>query len=259
VILLASFAIAPVGAEAFGGSRGGVNSAGGVQGFNPGGFQGFNPGGFQGFNPGGFQGFNPGQGTGSFNPPPVPKTGRFFPHDRSRRSSATGGYVIGGYGVPFYYDATSGDSAASDSSVYAYDYSAYAPPVVYAPPPVYVPPPVPFSVSVGPVAPPSASVMEPSPPQRPGVVEYAGGRYELRGDGVRNPYNWVWIPSPPPPPPGPPPPAPPPAAPGVAEQHPVRRGELYRWVDDQGVMHLTDNADAVPDEFRKPGKRNNAL
>lgn len=38
------------------------------------------------------------------------------------------------------------------------------------------------------------------------VVTYPDGRYELRGDGGRTPYYWVWIPSgsvttPPPPPP----------------------------------------------------------
>jgi hypothetical protein len=27
------------------------------------------------------------------------------------------------------------------------------------------------------------------------VVQYAHGRYELRGDGVTAPYAWVWIPS----------------------------------------------------------------
>jgi uncharacterized protein DUF4124 len=259
-ILLASFAIAPVGADAFGGSRGGFNSGGGFQGFNPnGGFQGFNPnGGFQGFNPqGGFQGFNPGQGTGSFNPPSAPKPGRFPPRERFRRSFATGGYLIGGYGVPFYYDATSGDSA-SDSSAYVYDYSPYAPPAVYIAPPSYAPPAAPFSVSVGPSAPPGPGAIDSGAPSRPGVVEYPEGRYELRGDGARTPYIWVWIPNPPAAPPAPPPP-PPAAAPGVADRRPVRRDQLYRWVDEQGVMHLTDNAEAVPEEFRKPGKRNNAL
>ncbi|PYM89799.1 MAG: hypothetical protein DME04_25165 [Candidatus Rokuibacteriota bacterium] len=33
------------------------------------------------------------------------------------------------------------------------------------------------------------------------VVEYPHGRYELRGDGIKTPYQWVWIPKPPPPPP----------------------------------------------------------
>jgi hypothetical protein len=44
---------------------------------------------------------------------------------------------------------------------------------------------------------------EPAPaPRYSNVVQYPHGRYELRGDGVRTPYQWVWIPNPPPPPPG---------------------------------------------------------
>jgi hypothetical protein len=34
-----------------------------------------------------------------------------------------------------------------------------------------------------------------SPPPAPAVVQYAGGRYELRGDGVSAPYRWDWIPA----------------------------------------------------------------
>lgn len=49
----------------------------------------------------------------------------------------------------------------------------------------------------------------PPPPAYPTVVEYPHGRYELRGDGIRTAYQWVWIPKAPPPPP-PPPAAPPP-------------------------------------------------
>ena len=37
----------------------------------------------------------------------------------------------------------------------------------------------------------------------PRVVQYAHGRYELRGDGVSTPYVWVWIPNGPPALPGP--------------------------------------------------------
>ena len=44
----------------------------------------------------------------------------------------------------------------------------------------------------------------------PTVINYSHGRYELRGDGIQTPYQWVWIPNPPPPPP---PPAAPPAPP----------------------------------------------
>jgi len=44
----------------------------------------------------------------------------------------------------------------------------------------------------------------------PTVINYPHGRYELRGDGIQTPFQWVWIPNPPPPPP---PPAAPPAPP----------------------------------------------
>ena len=39
-------------------------------------------------------------------------------------------------------------------------------------------------------------------PARPTVVQYAHGRYELRGDGIATAYQWLWIPNPtiPPPP-----------------------------------------------------------
>jgi Domain of unknown function (DUF4124) len=233
-ILLASIAIAPAsahGPRGFGGSRG--FHRGGVQGFNPG-------GGFQGFNPrGGFQGFNPGH-AGRFTPPRFSKHGHFFPNHRFHRSFATGGYFIGAYGAPFYYGSTLGGPLL-------YDTSAYGPSPVSSAPPVYV------SVVV-----PGASNAVPAVPARPSVIEYPEGRYELRGDGMSTPYNWVWIPNPPAAPPAStsPPTAP---APSSGDRSPVRRSQLYRWVDEQGVIHLTDNADIVPEQFRKPSKRNNSL
>ena len=73
---------------------------------------------------------------------------------------------------------------------------AYARPVyvtpIYAAPayPVYVERPVYYQrVYVPPTA----------PPTYPTVVQYPHGRYELRGDGIQTPYQWVWIPNPPPP------------------------------------------------------------
>lgn len=70
------------------------------------------------------------------------------------------------------------------------------PPVVYSPyPPVYTYPPV-YAV------PSQVVVTTPMPT----VVQYPHGRYELQGDGVTTPYQWVWIPNPPPPPPVAPPP-----------------------------------------------------
>jgi hypothetical protein len=69
---------------------------------------------------------------------------------------------------------------------------------------------------------------------------------------VSAPYKWVWIPNPPAAPPAP---TSPPAAPSSGDRSPVRRSQLYRWLDEQGVMHLTDNADTVPEQFRKQAKR----
>jgi hypothetical protein len=34
---------------------------------------------------------------------------------------------------------------------------------------------------------------------------------------------------------------------------PVRRAQIYRWVDEQGVVHLTDHAEGVPRRFREKG------
>jgi len=198
-------------------------AVGGSRSFNPrGGFQGFNPGGFQGFNPGGFQGFNPGDAGRSFMPP------RF-----SKRGRAMGGYLIGAYGAPFYYGSTLGDPLVYDTSV-------YAPAPGYAAPPFY-----------GPAMVPVASSALPAAPARPSVIEFPEGRYELRGDGVSIPYTWVWIPNPPAAPPA----SSPPTAPSSSDRSPVRKSQLYRWVDEQGVTHLTDNADAVPEQFRKEAKR----
>src|SRR2546428_13029657 len=74
-------------------------------------------------------------------------------------------------------------------------------------------------------------------PPYPTVVQYPHGRYELRGDGIQMPYQWVWIPNPPLPPPPPaaapaPPPAPPPylatqsAPPSRSPTSAARRGGL---------------------------------
>ena len=137
-IVLTSLAIAPVRAHGFGGSRG-SNPGGGFQGFNPGGFQGFNPG-------GGFQGFNPGDAGRSFMPPRFSNPGRFIPHHRFDRSFATGGYLIGADGAPFYYGSTLGDPLVYDTSV-------YAPPPVYTAPPIYVPVVGPLASNAMPAAP----------------------------------------------------------------------------------------------------------
>ena len=160
--------------------------------------------------------------------PRISKHGRFVPHHRQHRSFVTGGFAT--YGVPFSYESTLGDP-------FVYDATAYVPAPSYTPPPIYV------SVVNNAV---------PAAPARPSVIEFSEGRYELRGDGVGTPYSWVWIPNPPAAPPASPPPT---TAPSSGDRSPTRRSQLYRWVDEQGVMHLTDNADTVPEEFRKQAKR----
>jgi len=121
------------------------------------------------------------------------------------------------------------------------------PPVAIYAPPVYSAPPVPY-------------VYAPAP-ALPGVVEYPGGRYELRGDGYRAPYQWVWIPDPPSGPPAvPPTPAPPPAAaPSAPEpaRAPARTAPLqvYCWVDDEGVATWTDQLESIPPAQRRQIER----
>jgi hypothetical protein len=122
-----------------------------------------------------------------------------------------------------------------------------APAPVYSPPPVYAPAPA--------YSPPVAYPAPPLPPPVPRVVEYPGGRYELRGDGVTTPYVWVWIPDPPVAPP--PPPAPPAEGlePSRAPRSPAPRTTAYRWTDDNGVTTWTDSLEKVPPRFRAEASR----
>jgi hypothetical protein len=72
---------------------------------------------------------------------------------------------------------------------YRYPYPYPYPYYVYANPyPIYTPPAV--------VVEQPALVIELAPIQR--EVIYPTGRYVLHGDGVNYPYQWVWIPAPPP-------------------------------------------------------------
>jgi hypothetical protein len=121
------------------------------------------------------------------------------------------------------------------------DPSLYNQPQVYSPPPTYD-----NSLSLSPQYPPM-----------PSVVEFPTGRYELRGDGRTEPYHWVWIPKPPTAPPAEPSsPAPPsPAPPTSGDPGPTRRTPVYRWTDEQGTVHLTDQLTAVPDRYRAKAKR----
>jgi len=93
--------------------------------------------------------------------------------------------------------------------------------------------------------------------QVPTVIEYATGWYQLRGDGVTMPYVWVWIPKPPPAPSQPaaviPPVPPPPVAsliPDGTTDSPPRRKGLFRWVDEEGVAHWTDQRESIPRRYR---------
>ena len=87
----------------------------------------------------------------------------------------------------------------------------YAPPPVYASPPVYAPPvvyaPAPASYAPAPTVRQQAATYAgpPPPPQVRREVVYPNGRYLLYGDGVRQPWQWIWIATPSAPPPPPPP------------------------------------------------------
>ncbi len=64
------------------------------------------------------------------------------------------------------------------------------------------------------------------------------------------PYTWVWIPSAPPPPP-----APPSEPPRLDSAPPGRRAKIYRWLDDQSVVHFSDKLESVPERYRSQIKR----
>jgi hypothetical protein len=168
------------------------------------------------------------------------------------------GKLYGGYG---YFGGSYGGGSYGSITYYAppMDYTpatVYAPTIVYPSGPSYGYPPASAYTSMG-VAPAAP------PPARPTVLEYATGRYELRGDGLSTPYTWVWIPNPPPPPDVEPQAAPEPAPPALQYAPPPRasadraprKSQLYRWIDAQGVVHLTDNPENVPEDQRTPVRR----
>ena len=66
-------------------------------------------------------------------------------------------------------------------------------PLIYAPPPVYAaPPPVVYQ------PPPPVIYQQAPPPPAPLVqreVVYPHGKYVLYGDGVTQPWQWVWVPA----------------------------------------------------------------
>lgn len=98
-------------------------------------------------------------------------------------------YAAPGYYPPAYYApyAWPYRTAYASAAYYpaAYYPQPYSPPA-YSPGSYYVSYP--------------AAYVSPAPAPRavwtgPSVVQYAHGRYELRGDGVSAPYVWVWIPN----------------------------------------------------------------
>src|SRR5262249_13647200 len=106
-----------------------------------------------------------------------------------------------------------------------------------------------------PLSPPALQDAPPvsyAPTSSQGVVEYPGGRYELRGDGMTVAYRWVWIPNPPAGPPG----AAPAVGPPTAELAPARRGTIYHWTDIDGVTHVTGRWEMVPQLYRQQAKQN---
>ena len=129
------------------------------------------------------------------------------------------------YGYPYGYSPPYGGYPAAYDLPYA-SQAAYDPPPVYAQPAVQAIPPVP-------------------PPPMPEVVEFSTGRYQLRGDGAGTAYSWVWIPNPPS--------APPADAQSIPPAQPPHV-RLYRWTDDQGVVHLTNLWEEVPPQYRQQMK-----
>ncbi len=138
----------------------------------------------------------------------------------------------------------------------------YAPSIGYASvgygaPDVYTPPDV-YSPGVyGPGVYGPTSAVGALSVAMPRVVEYPGGRYELRGDGISVPYVWVWIPNaplgPPPTPaatPAPPALEPSGSAPAAERASRAHRTRIYRWTDDHGVVNLTDDLESVPERYR---------
>lgn len=177
---------------------------------------------------------------------PGPGPGHVSPHRHFHRPFVPRVYPRLPYSSPYFYGTGYYAPPVVYGASLGYDYGSSA---GYDPPLVYSPPPAPAQITTFVAA-----------PTRPGVIEYPTGRYELRGDGISTPYVWVWIPNPPLPPASAPEwptaaRAEPPVPPGASEAPSPRRSQLYRWVDEQGVVHLTDNPETVPAQYRKPAAR----
>ncbi len=175
---------------------------------------------------------SPGMTSGSGSGPAVLRTPRHFFFPRF------GGFSH--FGTPFV-----GYGAYPALALSAPLASAYAAPAV---------------PDVSPLPSPAAPL-----PPLPSMIEYETGWYQLRGDGVTTPYVWVWVPKPPPAPsapPSPPAPAPPaetPAPPSskapALRQSMTTDAPIYRWVDEQGGVHLTDMKESIPERYRARAQR----
>jgi hypothetical protein len=107
------------------------------------------------------------------------------------------GAIIGGL--------TLGVAAAVTAPIWALSAAtAYSPPVAYPPPATYATPPA-YYASPTAYATSTTYARAPGPMVQREVV-YPNGRYVLYGDGVQQPWQWVWVPSAAPPPAPPPPP-----------------------------------------------------
>lgn len=94
-------------------------------------------------------------------------------------------------------------------------------------------------------------LVSPAPPTFvPSVIEYPTGRYELQGDGITAPYRWVWIPKVPAPPPAPPDLQPEAQPQPVKERPQAPPRDIYRWTEDDGVTHWTDQKESIPARYR---------
>lgn len=183
-------------------------------------------GGFQGG-----QGMRSGQGTahsgqGSFH-------GGRFHHGSGfhRRGCCVNGRFFYGF-VPIYAAPYSYSAAP-----YSYPVSPYSYPAYPSPYPGY-----------------DSGMQMDVAPATPQEICYPNGCYRLQGDGVTTAYRWLWVPAPPPPPPPPPAGPPPESAPEPSSAPPPLQGVLYRWTDEQGVVHWTQGWDAVPARYRSQVK-----
>ena len=132
--------------------------------------------------------------------------------------------------------------------------------VLFAPPFWYGPYDSGVGYEAAPVYAPAAGgalALAPSAPPMPSVIQYPTGRWELRGDGLMVPYRWVWIPNPPSAPPASMPPAGEPVAPAppvASRPKPPGNTRIYRWTDGQGVLHLTDRLETIPERYRSEAR-----